>query len=197
MSDVRDGDIVRGKVKQAWMAKSKNKGTPSVHVVFEIDEEQEVHTDIWLTEKAMGMARQQLKVLGVDPDRVTLGQLSQGIDRLKNRECDVQIEMEEYQGTMQTKCRIFTGHGGGERPSDAELDKLTLALRAAASDESKTKAEKKDGKPSAPPPPQRKPAPPPATQTRSAAPEKFTQETIDRARAAGVGSEDELDPIPF
>lgn len=155
MSDVRDGDIVRGKVTQAWMAKSKNKGTPSVHVVFEIDEEQEVHTDIWLTEKAMGMARQQLKALGVDPDRVTLGQLSQGIDRLKGRECDVQIEMEEYQGTMQTKCRIFTGHGGGEKPSDAELDKLTLALRAAASDESKTKAEKKDGKPSAPPPPQR------------------------------------------
>ena len=149
MSELHDGDIVKGRIVSAWMAKSKAKGTPSVHLIFDCNGE-EVHTDIWLSEKAMGMARQQLKAIGVDIDRVTLGKVAQGMDRLKGRECDVEIQFDEWQGNVTVKCQIPTGGG---KPTVSELDALTAGLRAAKSDDSK--ATPKDSKPSAPPPPSR------------------------------------------
>lgn len=154
MTELQNGAVVKGRILTAWMAKSRTKGTPSLHLVFDCAGE-ELHADIWLTEKAAGMARAQLKAIGVDIDRVSLEQVAQGLDRLKGRECDVEIQHEEWQGNITVKCQIMTGGGA---PSAKELGSITSALRnAKGHDEAPTAPQTSTPRPAT------KPAPAPTT----------------------------------
>lgn len=78
---------------------------------------------IWVTDKAMGMARRALKVCGFDIDQHTLDLLDARPTMLAGKE--VPLLVEEYNGKQTVRIDI------DQRAEKALLDKTTAKLRAA------------------------------------------------------------------
>jgi hypothetical protein len=85
---------------------------------------------IWLTEKASGMARAQLRQCGFDVDRDDLSLLSENTSYLVGRQVPIEIFEEEYKGRLQTKAKISTGTVSRKR-----IGSLSQMLRAAGREE--------------------------------------------------------------
>jgi hypothetical protein len=80
-----------------------------------------IRATVWLTPKAMGMARGQLKVCGYDVDKQSLCELDADPNLLAGK--TIPIEIEEYAGTLQAK--VCTS----EAPSNKRMKELDKALR--------------------------------------------------------------------
>lgn len=129
-------------------------GTPGLKVFFVIPSLAGVDgiCDIWLSPKAIGMARQQLRKLGYNPDTGTLSELANHPDHLRGAEFEVEVFEEEYNGKFYTKAQIPIPRNDGLKSN--EINDLDKALKAGAS--------KREGQ--VPPPAQPPKSAPPATQ---------------------------------
>lgn len=76
---------------------------------------------IWLTKKAEGIARAQLKVCGFDIDKEKLKTLVSDPERLKGKMIPVLVE--EWNGRLQASIVTNT------TPSDSRLDEIEAGLR--------------------------------------------------------------------
>ncbi len=118
-------------VERVEFFKSSRKGTPGLKVLFTLPE---LHTggecDIWLSEKAIGMARHQLRKLGYNPDTGSLRELASDPLRLKGAEFDVSIEEEEYMGKFRKRAQIPTPRNDGLKVD--EIMDLDVLLKAGA-----------------------------------------------------------------
>lgn len=90
--------------------------------------EDELQGFIWFTEKAMGMARAQLKEIGFDCDNQNLNDLGTKVSLVGNK-CTVTVEEREFKGQTETRIARF---GIGRRVlTNDEKAKIQKALRAA------------------------------------------------------------------
>lgn len=117
------------------------KGTLSVRVIVDIDDPDtgtpvRMTGNIWITERALGMARGQLKHLGFDIDAHDLSEIDHGV--LKGAACKVKLGIENYQGQDTLKIQMF---GGEMKPKPAEIAKAQAALRAAKSKKAESQPE--------------------------------------------------------
>lgn len=118
--------MYRGTIKRNSIRVTKN-GTEYVLIAADV-EGFEFPISVWLTEKAAGMARSQLKACGFDIDKQDLLTLATDPAFLKDREIPVEVFEEEYNGKLQTKARIPTSDGG---TSPTRINELQAMLRAA------------------------------------------------------------------
>lgn len=111
----------------AW----SSKGTPSITVKFCIEnvagEQEAIWGDIWLSEAALGMARQRLKACGFDVDKEDVGILDSNRNHLSGRKVQIEVVEEEFNG----QTRLKVGRIGDTRPKDAaqQLSAFTKSLR--------------------------------------------------------------------
>lgn len=105
-------------------------GTEFVYlrVVFENDETMPIQ--IWLTEKAMGMARAQLRQCGFDADKDSLAVLSENNAFLRGRKVPVEVYTEEYKGRETLKAKIQTNAVSKKR-----IESLGKMLRSSGREE--------------------------------------------------------------
>lgn len=94
--------------------RSAGSGTEFIYIRVSIDGEG-MPIQIWLTEKAMGMARAQLRQCGFDPDRDSLSKLAEDSGLLRGRQVPVEVYEEEYKGHLNLKAKIQTGTVGKKR----------------------------------------------------------------------------------
>lgn len=80
-----------------------------------------IRGNIWLSPKAMGMARRCLKLCGFDADKQSLCELDADPNLLQGNK--LTIEIEEYNGTLQAKIPT------SEAPPKKRLLELDKALR--------------------------------------------------------------------
>jgi hypothetical protein len=122
-------------------------GTPGLKVFFVLpDVGADGICDIWLSPKAIAMARQQLRKLGYNPDTGSLSELANHPDHLRGAEFDVEVYEDEYQGKFYKKAQIPIPRNDGLKSK--EIDDLDKALKEGAS--------KREGQA---PPPASRPAP--------------------------------------
>ena len=91
--------------------RSAGSGTEFIYIRVEIEDGPErasMPIQIWLTEKAMGMARAQLRQCGFDVDKDPLASLSESNTLLQGRKVPVELYEEEWKGRMQMKAKIVT-----------------------------------------------------------------------------------------
>jgi hypothetical protein len=123
--------IAKAKVLRHWFTTSQG-GTPGLSVRVEVSDDwdagQEMVGTIWLSPKAMGMARSQLKALGFDCTAHELDELD-GTDILVGNEVDLELKEEEYKGRRELKIARFGGPA--PKPTKDALKAATAALRAA------------------------------------------------------------------
>lgn len=124
----------KARVEKHWFTTSQA-GTPGLAVkvlVADADsdwgDEQAFVGTIWLSPKAMGMARSQLKALGFDCDLHDLDELESDVS-LVGREVEVELKEETYKN--RTELRIARFGGQAPKPTPDALAKATAALRAA------------------------------------------------------------------
>lgn len=133
-------------VEKTWFTTSQA-GTPGLCVKVSIEDEWDKDVSligtIWLSEKAMPMARRQLRALGFDPDANDLDAIGDTIDLVGNK-VDVQLKEESYKG--RTELRISMFGGNAPPPSKQALSAASAALRAA-----KKKPDAANPEPEAPP----------------------------------------------
>ena len=99
----------------------KSAGTGTEYVFLRVlVEGASMPIQIWLTEKAMGMARAQLAACGFTIGKDKLLALSEDRTFLAGRDVPVEIYEEEYKGRLQTKARIVTGDVSKKRISQIE-----------------------------------------------------------------------------
>ena len=108
-------------------------GTPGLAVRVGIMDdfagaEEEITGTIWLSPKAMGMARMQLKALGFDCDTQELSEIGVSVSFI-DRECDVVLKEEQYKGKVSIKMDRFGA--GAPPPTKDALVKAQAGLRAA------------------------------------------------------------------
>jgi len=112
------------------MLTTARSGSPGVLVTVEIEQPEGVFRmdgTIWMTEKAMRMARAQLKAIGFDPDaHDDLGKIGEIV---AGRTCQVKIVQEEYQGRTTTKINYFGQPA--QAPSVEAVARALAGLRAA------------------------------------------------------------------
>lgn len=125
------------KAKVVWHGWTTSQaGTPGLAVRVSIFDEfadgnEEITGTIWLSPKAMGMGRMQLKALGFDCDSQDLSEIGNSISFI-DRECDVVLKEEEYRGNTQIKVDRFGA--GAPPPTKDALKKATEGLRSAKKD---------------------------------------------------------------
>ncbi len=95
-------------------------------IMDETGEEEQINATIWMTPKAMGMARHQLKELKFDVDAEELSALDDE-HYLADRECTVTVKLDEYYGDGRLKAEI----GGRFKPQPEDLKAAQAGLRAA------------------------------------------------------------------
>lgn len=78
---------------------------------------------IWLTDKALGIARRHLKTCGFDPDKEELGVLIDNPERLKGKELDVLVEQKGNYFNVSLPL-------GNAAPSKTEVARLGAGLRS-------------------------------------------------------------------
>jgi hypothetical protein len=111
---------------------SQVKGTPQFAIGFNVVSETGAETItayVYLTEKAMGMARKSLKAIGFDPDNESLQTLVDNPIKLIGREASLTIAEEQRQdGEYQLKVAYIDPVA--EPPKAGEIASLDGALRA-------------------------------------------------------------------
>lgn len=116
--------LCKGRIVRHGLGISSGKSTPFVNVVFDVDGEQ-IPAQIWITDKAMGMARQKLRKCGFDVDKCNLRELEDNHELLAGNAVDLDITDEEFNGQTRLKCEIVTR----SVPDKKRCDQLTQALR--------------------------------------------------------------------
>lgn len=97
---------------------------PVVQIRLDVDGDM-VNANIWLTERAMGIARQQLKRCGFDVDSQDLELLQTDPTLLAGNK--VPLNIEDYKGQLQAKIRTQ------EAPPKKQIRALQEQLRAKGS----------------------------------------------------------------
>lgn len=152
---MRDGDVMVCTIKGCEFKRVGEKRTPMCELWLQGPQGEELTAAIWMTEKALPIARAQLKKCGFPIDEHDLTEVGEWIAS-GHREVEVIVESYEgrngaisYRGAIET---------GANRLAKDDLSKLTGALRA---------VKKQDGEEAAP----QKPAPrtPAASPSRPAA----------------------------
>lgn len=107
---------------------------PAAQITFDVGDlaPDEITATIWLHEKAISMARAQLKKCGFDPDTQDVELLETQPTLLAGRV--VEIGCEDYKGRIQA--RIFTR----DVPQPAQMKEITSMLRAAKGSSAKQTA---------------------------------------------------------
>jgi hypothetical protein len=100
---------------------TKDGAKPAVVIRVTVGEEMGKIT-IWLTEKALGIARRHLKTCGFDPDAEDFGVLIDKPQRLAGKEVDVIVEQKGQYMNISLPL-------GNPAPSRAEVSRLGKALR--------------------------------------------------------------------
>lgn len=121
----------QAKVVTCTYGHSSQKLTPQFEVVFLVDDAtggEQITGYIYLTEKAMGIARKSLKAMGFNPDDQELDVLVKNPALLAGNEAQIVVVEEEGQdGEYRMKVAFINPLPG---PADAnELKKLSKALR--------------------------------------------------------------------
>jgi hypothetical protein len=113
--------------------KSSQAGNPGVWITVAIDDgfgrSEEITGTIWITQKALGMARGQFKAIGFDYKTLVLSH--DNLQGCVGNECSVTLKDEEYKGRTELKISLF---GSNAPPSPEALDAATKALRTAKDD---------------------------------------------------------------
>lgn len=122
---MNDGDIFTGTVLRATLGESKGKGTPYIGLTVRMPDGDEIRGDIWLTDKALGRARRQLKVLGFDIDAHDLDAVERA---LVGQTADFRVESDDYGGQVRYKASVVTSESSVD---PAKVASLTAKLRAA------------------------------------------------------------------
>lgn len=105
---------------------------PAIRVVVRFADGEETDVVVWLTEKAIGIARQQLKKCGFDPDMEDLQILDDDPTRLAGNKIDIIVE--EFNGKLRAQIPLKT------TPSKKEVTRLQGLLRSIKKDDPAPKA---------------------------------------------------------
>ena len=103
-----------------------------IGIQFSVEEggvTEEIWGNVYLSEKAMGMARARLKACGFDCDSQSLCDLEEQPDMLAGNRTEIEVAIEEYNGNAQLK--VVNIGKGYESPGPDKLRKYDAALRAA------------------------------------------------------------------
>lgn len=122
--DIMPGEY-KAKILKHYLGEQPN-GNSYLRVVFDVDGTPMPCT-IWLTEKALGFARAQIRALGFDIDVQDLNILDQDHTALAGQEVTVEVEENVYNGKTSMRCNILVE----KRLSKEKASKLTQQLRAA------------------------------------------------------------------
>lgn len=115
-------------------------GSLGVSLLVEIEEPDtgqpfRINGDIWITDKAIRMARAQLKALDFDIDAHDLSEINNGV--LVGKTCRVMVDLEEFRGEERLKIKRF---GEPPPPSPESIAEAQAALRAARHKKEKPEA---------------------------------------------------------
>lgn len=109
---------------------SENTGTWSVYVLFELEDSKEkIGGYVWLTDKAMGIARKSLKAIGFDPDAQNISVLDDDPVLLAGNRCQLDIAEETYKD--ETSMKVKWINPIPKPKSKKSMDQFTTALRNA------------------------------------------------------------------
>lgn len=113
--------------------RQSQKGTWGLWVLFDVGEsgpgQEQMGTTIWLSDKAMAMARKSIKAMGFDIDKHDLGQLDKARTALAGRKVEVEVGEETYKGETSIKIKFINRLR--EPITEDESKSLTHALREA------------------------------------------------------------------
>lgn len=110
---------------------SSNSGKMYISFLMQIDQDQ-IDCKIWLTPKAMQMARKSLSVCGFDIDKRNLQELIDKPKLLAGKVVPVSISDNEYNGNHSLQCNIELNS-----PAKDQLSQVQAALRAAGKKQDK------------------------------------------------------------
>ena len=119
--------------------------TPALKVRVNVNGET-LEPVIWMTPKAMGMARQALKAIGFDPDTQDMDALDTMPTLLKGNACVVRVIEDDFGGRLKKKAEIVFG-SGAKRVEKSKLSALQEGLRAAKSKDESPVVVKKSAAP--------------------------------------------------
>jgi len=120
--------VTEGRKKATILAndiRSAGTGSEFVYVLLEVDGEGQIATQIWLTKKALNMAKGQLRACGFDYERESLVLLKTDQKHLAGKTVDIEVEEETYKGESRLKARIVASEVTQKRI--ASIDALLKA----------------------------------------------------------------------
>jgi hypothetical protein len=101
--------ITEGRKKAKIIAndiRSAGTGSEFVYLLLEIPDEGNISAQIWLTKKALPMAKGQLKACGFDYGNESLVILKTNRSHLMGKTLDIDVEEETWKGDTRLKARI-------------------------------------------------------------------------------------------
>lgn len=117
-----------GTVLQHKIDSAPNTGSWCVNILFELDGgADQIGANVWLTDKAMGIARKSLKAIGFDVDKQNVLALDENPTLLAGNKCELDIRPETYNG--ETSLKVAWINPIPEPKSQATFDKITDQLR--------------------------------------------------------------------
>ena len=103
-------------------------GTPSLYLTLcgEFGEggEETIGHNLWITHKAMKNTKKALLNLGYDTDKEDIEALYNDEFALTGRECSIDIQEEEYKGSVSLKVKWLNAKGSGTIPDAEKLKKM-------------------------------------------------------------------------
>lgn len=106
-----------------------DKGNLFVKVRFSLEDDSQIETRIYLTDKSMGIARRNLRLIGFDIDKRELFDLKQNATLCAGHTVSVDVFQDEYKGRVSDKCEIARPTISAKQAQD-----WTQKLRAAKKD---------------------------------------------------------------
>lgn len=120
---------------------NEKSGNWYIAFLLEVDGEK-MHHSIYLTPKAAGMARGQLKAVGFDSDKRSTAELSENKFLLAGAKCEVVVEDQEYNGKVYTRiARIQTPKVKLGKKDASSLDKMLREAKKNRDEEALTTAQ--------------------------------------------------------
>jgi hypothetical protein len=107
-------------------------GAEFVYLLLDIGGDR-IAAQVWLTKKAINMAKHQLRACGFDTASEGLSILKENHGHLAGKKVKVEVAEEEYQGKVTLKARILTGEVTKKRIS--EIDALFKSKEVADEDD--------------------------------------------------------------
>lgn len=129
--------VQKATVLDHWFDTKGQNHTPCLSIILEVMDDfaqpQKIQGEIWLTEKSAGMARQQLRSLGFDPDQQELTEI-----QVVGNEVEIELYQEPWtdkhgRESLSTRVR-FAPKRAPVAPPAAKLAAIQSALRAAKDD---------------------------------------------------------------